>query len=258
MMFKSAKQYGDTLNSYDVLKLLALGAMVIDHVGNFIFPGCEWLRATGRFAFPAFLFLVGYSGAWKVKPDIVIGALMIVVCAAFTHHAILPLNILFGIIGTRYAMRAIEKQGELIPQELARLFLICFILWVGLMMLVDYSTFSLLFALCGWLQRRHPKEQITLRFTGVVMALHIVLQWMAFKFSLASGLLSSVILMGTFFYLTSFSLREVATPRMPASLRYILQFISRNALLFYVLHVAVLMVLEYYLFPVRLKHFKWF
>lgn len=53
------------LNLYDILKVLALVCMVIDHVGYFLFPELIWMRRVGRIAFPVFLFLVGYNHSYR-------------------------------------------------------------------------------------------------------------------------------------------------------------------------------------------------
>ncbi len=37
-----------------VLKMIAVLAMTVDHVGNFFFPGSEWMILIGRVAFPIF------------------------------------------------------------------------------------------------------------------------------------------------------------------------------------------------------------
>lgn len=41
------------------LKLLAVIAMTIDHIGAYLFPGVLWMRLAGRLAFPIFAFMVG-------------------------------------------------------------------------------------------------------------------------------------------------------------------------------------------------------
>ena len=45
------------LTSFDI-KLVAFGAMVVDHVGFAFFPEALWLRAIGRLSFPLFAWLV--------------------------------------------------------------------------------------------------------------------------------------------------------------------------------------------------------
>ena len=40
------------------LKMLALLAMTLDHIGYVLLPGCDWLRIIGRLAFPIFSYTV--------------------------------------------------------------------------------------------------------------------------------------------------------------------------------------------------------
>jgi hypothetical protein len=53
------------MNSF-YLKLIAIIAMVIDHVGAFIFPQYEIFRIIGRISFPIFAFLIA-NGAYYTK-----------------------------------------------------------------------------------------------------------------------------------------------------------------------------------------------
>ena len=49
----------------DVLKLLAIISMVIDHIGALLLPNVIVLRIIGRFAMPAFALLIGYNLAQR-------------------------------------------------------------------------------------------------------------------------------------------------------------------------------------------------
>lgn len=44
--------------SANILKLIALISMTIDHVGCFLFPEQEWMRIVGRIAFPIFTYMI--------------------------------------------------------------------------------------------------------------------------------------------------------------------------------------------------------
>ena len=52
----------------DVLKLLAILSMVIDHIGSLLLPNVIVLRIIGRFAMPAFALLLGYNLAQRGVP----------------------------------------------------------------------------------------------------------------------------------------------------------------------------------------------
>lgn len=44
--------------SANVLKMIALVAMTIDHIGCVLFPECQWMRIVGRIAFPIFAYMI--------------------------------------------------------------------------------------------------------------------------------------------------------------------------------------------------------
>lgn len=49
----------DRINpAVNLLKLLAIASMTIDHIGHFLFPGVAWFRIVGRIAAPIFAYLI--------------------------------------------------------------------------------------------------------------------------------------------------------------------------------------------------------
>ena len=44
--------------SNNQLKILAMIAMTLDHVGVYLFPQVLWLRIVGRLAFPIYAFMI--------------------------------------------------------------------------------------------------------------------------------------------------------------------------------------------------------
>ncbi|HEU5047438.1 MAG TPA: TraX family protein [Rickettsiales bacterium] len=161
--FKKATAYGNALNSYDALKLIALATMVIDHVGAYLYPDVDFLRVIGRMAFPLFLFLVGYSGNWAVRADLLWSAAAVAVCAVATHHPVFPLNILITIAVVRFVMPKLVKR-ELTPSYLSAIFIVS-VVWYPLFLWLDYSTLAVLFAFCGYLRvtgRKAVRQQCLL------------------------------------------------------------------------------------------------
>lgn len=72
------------------LKLLAMGCMLIDHVGYVFFPGQLWLRCIGRLAFPIFAFQVAEGWARSHDRRRYLGRM-----ALFALVAELPFDLLF-------------------------------------------------------------------------------------------------------------------------------------------------------------------
>lgn len=250
----SARRYGDSLNYYDLLKLLALVSMVIDHIGYFLLPEVTVLRALGRYAFPVFLFLVGYSGNWKIKPDIIVLAVFMAVVSWLTKHPVFPLNILVSIIVTRLIMqRFMESEGEVVSMKLMNLTVASLLFFIFSIYAVEYGTLNILFALCGLLKRQHPDSRITAWFIAATLVLHaVLLQTLAFSFPPLSALVMVAVLLAAGWQIMHFSVREVNTDRIASGLRVALQWAAHNTLLLFAAHVAVLMVVEYVWFPEHL------
>lgn len=254
MWFKKSSAYGNRLNSYDICKLVALAAMIADHLGNYFWTDFEGLRIAGRVAFPLFLFLVGYSGRWKIKPDLIIPAVMLTLCAALTHHPVFPLNILFSIALTRAAMPFVTHY-EMTPRYLRGIF-IAAIAWFPLFIWIDYSTLSLLFALCGHLQRQKPGSSLARIFLYATVILYLAVEWYCFKFSVRGVLFLLLLLLPVTWGMAHFMVRELSLIVSDKTC-FLLRWAARNTLAIYALHIMVFMVLERIYFPARLTHFQW-
>lgn len=82
----------DSLNTYDIFKVISTITMFIDHYGYFGLPGLDfkqqsWSRVIGRTAAPGFFFLSGYSSK-KFRMRTWCAALFLYICTS-----VLPLNI---------------------------------------------------------------------------------------------------------------------------------------------------------------------
>src|SRR6266446_10144264 len=85
------------LNYYDLLKIIAISAMIVDHLNDYCGVHSLWLTALGRVAMPLFLFLVGFNGSFRVGWPLVCGFLCVVPAQWELRGTLLPLNILFPI-----------------------------------------------------------------------------------------------------------------------------------------------------------------
>ena len=112
-------------NLYDYLKVFAIIAMIIDHVGYYLYPELEILRRIGRFAFPIFLFLVGFNGKYTWSRKVFYSALIVQCVMFYTGPGSFTLNILFSILLARGIL------AHLVPklQKKDRVFLVFFVLF---------------------------------------------------------------------------------------------------------------------------------
>lgn len=258
-LFKHAHRHGLTLNSYDIVKLLALLSMIIDHVGDYVFHDSELLRVLGRYAFPAFLFLVGYSANWRIRPDIVIYASLTSLAAALTFHTVFPTNILFGIILTRLAMRWIVTSAVLESREKTiTLFIIIVFFYPISTLIQDYGTMCLLFAIAGYLVRTKPQSAPARNFMLSTFSLYILMQWTLLDYSVAWKLCITVLLVMMSMQLWNFRVYALQLSGISKPVTTALLWISHNALFIYCIHISLLMAVESHLTPVAFQHFRWF
>lgn len=103
-----------TKQQSDFLKLIALIAMAIDHIGLYLFPEIEELRIIGRIAFPIFAYqlTVGYSMT-SSKRNYFNRLVAVGVVSQIPHHFLsneFQLNILFTLALGILALYSIDKK----------------------------------------------------------------------------------------------------------------------------------------------------
>src|SRR4029077_9616745 len=97
------------LNYYDLLKIIAIGAMIVDHLNDYCGIHSLWLTAVGRVAMPLFLFLVGFNRSSRIGWPLVCAFLCVLPVQWELRGTLLPLNILFPIGLSRYALRFYDR-----------------------------------------------------------------------------------------------------------------------------------------------------
>lgn len=107
----------DRPNWYDILKSVAILLMVVDHLGYFFFPDMIILREIWRWSFPLFLMLIGYNQSSKIWNQLwiwtIIISIFLVVGNLMWYVNSWQLNILVGILVTKYIMRYISKWSDI-------------------------------------------------------------------------------------------------------------------------------------------------
>lgn len=159
-------------NYQDILRLIAIIVMIIDHVGVFIFPDQVYLRAIGRVAFPLFCFFAGYNFHSKVKFYILFYGIILHLVFYFYIFAGSrpPLNILLTIfIGQVYLC--------LFRQSLQN-FWIGYIHAVILALLfplvnryIEYGSIAIAIMIVGYIARHNPSTNTLMSFVAMALAL---------------------------------------------------------------------------------------
>lgn len=249
MQLRRANYYG-LPNTIDLLKLGALITMTIDHL-HYVFPDALWLRVIGRASFPIWLFLVGYHAAsqkaddWqKVTrniPTYLIGCVLLVFVDYTTSRAILPINILLTILIVQalFLMPFIRRIAE---EQPLTLFVYC-IIFLPTFVITEYGSLGVIFGLLGFLvfKKNNPKTITTLFFLSIII--YATVENITFNFSDSQSYATIGIISVTLYGLSRFRLS--VQPKLPA----ILCLVTRNSLLYYVVHIVLLIGIGAWLHP---------
>lgn len=259
-LFKTT-EYGERPNTYDLLKYVALTAMVIDHIGYYLLPEFLWLRVIGRVAFPLFLFLVGYSGRHRFDGWLLAGAALVWFNAGLTGNTLLPLNILFSILAWR-GLLALGERYPAVWNDLGLLWVVLLFLYPFTVFVLEYGTLGLMFTCAGHLVRRGRGEEKGARlFLLSTTALAVTAQSLLFGFThiqiFAYIAFSVVMAMG----MLHFRLQPLDRPkddilitRFAPQWEWLMLLCARNTLFLYVAHVILLQWVAHIEHPERFQH----
>jgi hypothetical protein len=232
-------KYGG-LNSYDLLKALAIITMIIDHIGLLFLQDIEMLRAIGRISLPLFAFCVGYNQ--KYSFDKTLAVLAVISCLAslvlwphlkyFIRGSILKASILPSIIIIRISMQFLSK---ILNDYSAPIVII--ILWALLDWsygLFQYGTLGIIIAICGYLCALPNKLHFYKVFLAANLLLYFVCQGVMFGFNqkeLVVLLMEYLLLMVLF---ANFSIKPI---KIYHKFTLSLLFLSRYSLIIYLICV---------------------
>ena len=135
-------------NIQDLLKLIALALMLIDHYGLYL-NGAEIYRTIGRFVMPVFAFYTGYNFHGKMRHIIwILGAILIVAntyVVGFFMSTIL-ISLAFGQLYLSYVGKAILHNDQMFFRH----FVGMLILTPFTMGFADYSTLAIAWMMIGY------------------------------------------------------------------------------------------------------------
>lgn len=217
-------------NSYDALKLVALAAMTVDHVGFYLLPEWQWLRVIGRLAAPAFLFLVGYNGSYAFRWPLLVGACAVTLGDGLLHDLWYPQNILWTILLGRMALQWIERRQAAPLIVLAA----CLIWFLPTAVVIECGTLGLVWMLFGRAIRRegHSRSSMVYGAVGLVGATAQTL--FVYEWSLAQD--AALVLVNSLLWVAfwRFRVKDIGGGTAP------LRLLSKHSLLYYVVHRLLL------------------
>lgn len=262
------------LNLYDRLKILAVLTMIIDYLWFFIFPQYLEMRLIGRFAFPIFLFLVGFNWKYHRKWSLCLAAIgiqVLFICFDLQtgFHISQTGNILIVIILVRLLLHGLDKLCKHISttskEKQKTWIFISFIVLTLLSILVlnkspismnlakwlDYWLLGFIFGLAWFFAKKTTVHPFFLALSLIgIFGVHTKETLNIFLFP--PWWMQMVLIVGFGISVTGFTFlqhdkTQNYTLALPKLLNQILAFISRKALWIYVLHLIILLLWKYLL-----------
>jgi len=180
---KDIYRYGSEVNSHDLIKILAISTMVIDHIGRFFLANNVWFRVVGRMAAPQFFFLVGYSGSARFKSPILFYGIALSVVYYLTNtsgvslfYQIFPLNILISFTLIKALLNKFDPI-KLPSEYLILLLSILTLVTIPSYFVIEFGTIGLCYAMGARLIReRHRRRHLWIFITvGVHFGMELLL-----------------------------------------------------------------------------------
>lgn len=223
-------------NYQDALKIIALVAMMVDHLGLYLYPGEIWLRIIGRFALPIFAFYAGYNFKGNIRHMIWICGLVLIVAWKIVFGVIGPnilIDLAVGQLYLHYAGKSIlSNERTFLWHFLAMLVIAPFTFAI-----LDYGTITIAFMQVGFVIANRGEDKGHLLLATCALLLFNLTRFNIDEIPLFIGMLFSI-------SLASFMLYNIAHRGTIAAN---ISIISRNMLYIYTSSVLLLIFLASYL-----------
>jgi hypothetical protein len=170
----------------DILKLIAILTMTIDHLGYIFTPSYEMpLRFIGRISFPIFAFLLAYNLTQKDLfkkyitrlTSFAVSTSLILIPFKYQIGNVLPLNIFWTLLLGVITIYIIEITNKKFKQNNAKYIIIGYILCFSALLssITDYEFFGFLYilSLYSWYKTKHTAFGISTLIISFVMNLHL-------------------------------------------------------------------------------------
>lgn len=226
-------RYGQRLNTHDVIKIVAVLLMLVDHIGLYFFDNNQWCRLIGRAAAPLFFLLIGSVAKLRLRPTLFIYGALLSLSASLLHQH-LWLNILVSFLAIDGILKWLPPQRLAMWQQIL-FFAVCIMLNFFLYHWLEYGTLGLMLAFSA----RLNVFKTTPAFFWLVLSLFCYAIWEGSSFQFFQSplqLISFISLMVVVFFIM-WLYRFKTLPQYPQFLLLPSLLISRYSLEIYFFHL---------------------
>lgn len=254
-----SKDAPSALNPYDILKVLALVLMIVDHIGFYFIKDENTYRLIGRLCVPIWLFLIGYARSRTIDRVLIGSALGISLLQAFWYQQFFTLNILWTIILLRLTLDPLMRWIGSSENRLMGVTFVFAMIALPTRILLDYGSFAWVLAMWGYLVRHgftkeksSPDRAFLTLYGLLVLGLYVCIETLQFDFAAWQIPVLGLGCLALYPALALYLPRQIpAGQHLPAGLRYGISAIAHHTLAIYVLHLVLIFGI---LFTMRFAH----
>jgi hypothetical protein len=200
-------RYGRDLNTHDLIKILGVLLMAVDHVGQYVLDDNSWCRLFGRGAAPLFFFLLGYVNKLNIHPALLVYGLLLTFAASiqFNH---LWMNILLNFVVVQWLLWQ-WPPSCFKPPFLLVIFIVLFGLNVLISPYVEYGFLGLMIAMSARLVAQNHRSAP--QFMALGLFFYFGYQSVVFSFLKDNVYLAilGVMLLSFYYVFTRYRLRPI-------------------------------------------------
>lgn len=232
-MLQRIGKYGP-LNTHDLVKVVALLIMTIDHVGAYLQPDELWWRAVGRITFPVWFFLIGYARSNRIGTELWWGAVVLMAANLWAYYPFFPLNALISIMVCRLLLRVADRYA-LVEKRPLECFVVLLFLNIPLTLLWEYGMVAVMYAFGGRMVRLGCRNLRHALFWVFATLAFLLWQFHIFDFSDEQA---AFVLFGTAavcVWLYQYEQADLGW-QLPRGIDWVVKLLSRYSLHYYVVH----------------------
>jgi len=256
---KEAKRTAPTgLNFYDLAKIYAVVTMMIDHYGYFGLPGisytaARWTRVIGRTSAPMFFFLMGYSNSFRFRWSTWCYAVFLFVCNGWLNLRLTATSFESLVIAltVNWVLSYVDLEKLLNKHWIFHILLFAplafFESYTSDYLRIAYGSSAYMLIITGYLVKRANKFA---KFWAIgTMIQYAYLACAVFGRTDAQfRAICALITIETFVFMFANKLGGKAvyafSARLPTPVKDLLLYVSRNALIVYIVHLQMYRLIQ--------------